>query len=78
MISQKERQIRIAANGEAYRAGAMSDDQFRAYLFAMRYRGEDIRHTMIEFAPAPRPWTFEERRLEVSRAWMQSYLRGRR
>jgi hypothetical protein len=78
MISAKEREIRIAANGEAYRAGAMTDDQFRAYLFAMRYRGEDIRHTMIEYAPAPRSPTFEERRLEISRAWMLSYLKGRR
>jgi hypothetical protein len=76
MISAKEREIRIAANGESYRAGALTEDQFRAYLFAMRYRGEDIRHTMIEYAPAPRSPIFEECRLEISRAWMLSYLKG--
>lgn len=78
MISAKERALRISANGEAYRAGAMTDDQFRAYLFAMRYRGEDIRHTMLEYAPPAPAQTFEEYRLKVSRIWLDSYLKGRR
>jgi hypothetical protein len=73
MLTWKERQERVEARGAEYRAGAMSEDQFSAYLFSMRYRGEDIRHKLNEHAPpAPAP-TFEERRLEVSREWIRSY-----
>lgn len=75
MIGWKERQERIEARGAEYRAGAMSEEQFRAYLFSMRYRGEDIRHKLNEFAPpAPSP-TFEEHRLNLSHQWLKEYRR---
>ncbi len=73
MLTWKERQERIEARGAEYRAGAMSEDQFRAYLFSMHVRGEDIRHKLNEHAPpAPGP-TFEDHRLEASRQWIRSY-----
>lgn len=73
MIGWKERQERIEARGAEHRAGAMSQDQFRAYLFGMRERGEDIRHKLNEHAPpAPGP-TFEDDRLAASHAWIRSY-----
>jgi hypothetical protein len=73
MLTWKERQERIEARGSEYRAGAMSEDQFRAYLFSMRVRGEDIRHKLNEHAPpAPSP-TFEDHRIEASQQWIRSY-----
>lgn len=73
MIGWKERQERIEARGAEYRAGAMSEEQFRGYLFGMRERGEDVRHKLNEFAPpAPGP-TFEECRLAASHKWVRSY-----
>jgi hypothetical protein len=72
--SYHERQERIAARGAEYRAGLMTEDQFRAYLFSMRLRGEDIRYELGAYAPPPRAQTFEERRLEVSHNWLREYL----
>lgn len=66
MIGWKERQERVEARGAEYRAGAMTEAQFSAYLFAMRYRGEDIRHELGNYAPPAPGQTFEERRLEAS------------
>lgn len=76
MLSWKDRQERIAARGAEYRAGAMTEDQFRAYLFSMRLRGEDIRHELWTYAPPTPPQTFEERRLEVSHQWLKGYRHG--
>lgn len=73
MLSREERQKRVEARGAEYRAGVMSEEQFRAYLFSMNRRGEDIRHTMNEFAPPRPPQTFEERRMEISRQWIKDY-----
>lgn len=75
MIGWKERQERIEARGAEYRAAAMTEDQFRAYLFGMRVRGEDIRHELGAYAPPAPPTTFEEARLEASRQWVRSYRR---
>lgn len=75
MIGWKERQERIEARGAEYRAGAMTEEQFRAYLFGMNQRGEDIRHTMNEYAPPARGPTFEDRRLEASHKWLKGYRR---
>lgn len=72
MLSWKDRQERIAARGSEYHAGAMTEEQFRAYLFSMRLRGEDIRHELGTYAPTP-PQTFEERRMEISSRWIRSY-----
>lgn len=72
MRNWRDREDLVKARGAEYRAGTMSEEQFRAYLFAMRYRGEDIRHRMLDFTPAPRPKTFEERRLELSHQWIRS------
>lgn len=76
MIGWKERQERVEARGAEYRAGAMTEDQFRAYLFGMRYRGDDITHELGNYAPPAPPLSFEERRLEASHKWIRSY-RGR-
>lgn len=73
MIGWKERQERVEARGAEYRAGAMTEDQFRAYLFSMNLRGEDIRMTMNDHAPAPRRPDFEETRLQASREWLRRY-----
>jgi hypothetical protein len=73
MKTWREHEELVEARGAEYRAGTMTDEQFRAYLFAMRYRGEDIRHRMMDFAPAPTPMNFEERRLNASRDWLRSY-----
>jgi hypothetical protein len=43
----------------------------------MRYRGEDIRHRMMDFTPAPRVPDFEEIRLEASQKWLKDYHRAR-
>lgn len=67
----RDREELVEARGAEYKAGTMSEEQFRAYLFSMRYRGEDIRHRMLDFAPAPLPKTFEEHRLEASREWLR-------
>lgn len=76
MLNWKDRQERTELRGAEYRAGAMTDDQFRAYLFGMNLRGEDIRMTMAEYwPPAPGP-TFEDKRLDLSRQWLKGYRRG--
>lgn len=74
MIGWRERQERIAARGAEYRAGSMTEDQFRAYLFSMRMRREDIRLEMGAWAPPAPKQTFEECRLEASRLWLKGYL----
>lgn len=76
MLSWKDRQERIEARGSEYRAGAMSEAQFSAYLFSMKLRGEDIKHEIGTYAPPAPKQTFEERRLEVSHAWIKEYRRG--
>lgn len=80
MKTWQEREELIEARGAEYRAGEMTEDQFRAYLFSMRYRGQDIRHRMNDFTPAPRPPDFEELREQASRAWLRSWKvsRGRK
>ena len=75
MLTWQERQERIDARGAEYRAGCMSEEQFRAYLFSMNQRGEDIRHTMNEFAPPTPGPTFEDNRLDASRQWLKEYRR---
>lgn len=77
MLNWKDRQERVEARGVEYRAGLMTEIQFRGYLFAMRYRGEDIRLELGAYAPPPRAQTFEERRLEVSHNWLREYHASR-
>lgn len=74
MIDWRERKELIEARGAEYRAGEMSEEMFRAYLFCMRYRGEDLRLEMGAWAPPPPAKTFEEHRLVVSREWIKEYL----
>jgi hypothetical protein len=73
MLSWRDRQERVQARGAEYQAGLMTEQMFRAYLFSMRVRGEDIRLEMGFYAPPPRAQTFEERRLEVSHQWLREY-----
>ena len=72
-MNWRDRQERIEARGAEYRAGSMTQDQFRGYLFGMALRGEDIRHKLHEFSPPVPPQTFEERRLDASRKWLEGY-----
>jgi hypothetical protein len=76
MLSWKERQERVEARGAEYRAGAMTEAMFSAYLFSMRYRGHDITHELGNYAPPAPGQTFEERRLEASHLWLKEYRRG--
>lgn len=73
MIGWKERQERVEARGAEYRAGAMTEAQFSAYLFSMRYRGHDITHELGNYAPPAPGQTFDERRLEASHQWIRRY-----
>jgi len=73
MRTWQEREELVEARGAEYRVGVMSEDQFRAYLFAMRCRGEDIRHRMADFTPVLAPKTFEEHRLDTSHEWLRRY-----
>lgn len=74
IVSSQDREELVAARGAEYRAGEMTEAQFRAYLFGMKCRGEDIRQRLAEFAPSPSPPSFEDRRMEASREWMAGYL----
>lgn len=74
---QEQRLEKIEARGAEYRAGAMTEAQFSAYLFSMRYRGEDLRHELGAYAPPPPPKTFEDHRLETSHKWLKGYLNVR-
>lgn len=73
MRTWSEREELVEARGAEYRAGEMTEDQFRAYLFCMRYRGEDLRLRMLDFPRPPAVPDFEERRLEASRRWLEAY-----
>lgn len=73
MIGWKERQERIEARGAEYRAGTMTEEQFRAYLFGARVRGEDIRHELATYQPSPIRQSWNEARLEASRNWIRNY-----
>lgn len=73
MMSWRERNDRISARGAEYRAGSMSEEQFFAYLFSMGVRGEDIRSTLRDYAPAAPGLTYEDARLDASREWLRSY-----
>lgn len=77
VISWRKREDRIAARGAEYRAGHITEAQFRAYLFGMNVRGEDIRLTMGAWAPPPPRQSFEDRRMDVSRSWLRDYFGGR-
>lgn len=72
----RDKESRIRARGAEYRAGAMSEEQFAAYLFSMGERGEDIRTRLNDYAPAPPGLTHEDARLEASRQWLKEYRRG--
>lgn len=74
ILSWQERQARVEARGAEYRAGLMTEAQFSAYLFSMRYRGHDIRHELNNYAPPPPAQTFEQHRLERSHDWLRRYL----
>lgn len=51
ILSWKEREERAEARAAEYRAGELSEHVFRACLFALRYRGDDIE--MAERANRP-------------------------
>lgn len=46
ILSQRERDERIDARAAEFKAGEMTEAVFRACLFALRMRGEDINMTV--------------------------------
>jgi hypothetical protein len=77
MRTWKDLEELVEARGAEYRAGDMTEDQFRAYLFGMRYRGEDLRLRMLDFPRPPAPPTFEDLREKASRRWLESWKAAR-
>lgn len=77
MRTWSEREQLVEARGAEYVAGDMTEDQFRAYLFSMRYRGEDLRLRMLDFPRPPAEPDFEERREEASRQWLKAWKSAR-
>jgi molecular chaperone DnaK (HSP70) len=73
IISFKERQERIVARAAERQAGELTDATFRASLFALGMRGDDIAMEARHCAPAP-PYDHEEARYDASLAWMERYL----
>ena len=70
---QRERDEQITALKVRYWCGDISEAVFTAGLHgAGGMCAEDIRHTMNDLAREPKP-TFEQRRMEASRDWMESY-----
>lgn len=58
---REDREAKIKARLDEYRAGLSSEAVTRAYLHSMRLRGEDVTHRLEEFAPEPAE-TYEQRR----------------
>lgn len=73
IISFRERQERIAARAAEHKAGELTEPAFRASLFALGLRNDDISHEVRSSAPAPR-YDHEEARYDESLAWMERYL----
>lgn len=71
--SHQEREERVDARAGEFKRGLESEEQFRAYLFGMRYRGEDVRHKLNDNAPAPRV-DFEATRYQASLEWLREFL----
>jgi len=42
ILSHREREERAEARAAEFKAGEMNETMFRACLFALRYRGDDI------------------------------------
>ncbi len=73
IISFKERQERIAARAAEHKSGELTEAAFRASLYAMGLRNDDIGHEVRSSSPAPR-YDHEEARYDASLAWMEKYL----
>lgn len=73
---QNERTECVEALKVRYLRNEISEAVFRASLHGVGgMTAEDVQHTLNEFAPPkPLPRTFEERRMEVSRHWLNRYL----
>lgn len=52
ILSAREREERAEARAAEYRAGEISEHVFRACLFALRYRGDDIEFAVRENRPS--------------------------
>lgn len=51
-LSHAETEERVEARAAEYKAGEISEHVFRASLFALRYRGDDIEFLVRQHAPA--------------------------
>jgi hypothetical protein len=51
ILSWQEREERKQARADEFRAGEITEPVFRACLFALRYRGDDIEFAVRENRP---------------------------
>lgn len=51
ILSWREREERKQARADEFRAGEISEQVFRASLFALRYRGDEIDFVVNESRP---------------------------
>jgi len=51
ILSHQEREARAAARAQEFRDGEISEPVFRASLFALRYRGDEIDFAVNENRP---------------------------
>lgn len=54
ILSWQEREERKQARADEFKAGEISEDVFRACLFALLYRGDDIEFAVRENRPCAR------------------------
>lgn len=77
VLSFRERAERIKAREDELRAREMTEDVFRASMFALGLRKDDIIHRLNACRPAPLR-DAEEARYERSIEWLRDFLGGQR
>jgi hypothetical protein len=75
ILSFSERQERIKARADEYRAREATEASASASLFALRMRGDDITHTLRSNEPPVR-FDAEQARYEASIEWLRGFLNG--
>lgn len=73
ILSFRSKQERIEARGAEYKAGEISEAVFRASLYALGLRLDDLDHEVRFYAPISR-YDHEEARYQASLDWMERYL----
>ena len=73
ILSFRSRQERIEARSAEFKAGEMTEAVYRASLYALGLRLDDIDHQVRFNAPISR-YDHEEARYDASLKWMEGYL----